>query len=503
VARSILTGGRSLREHTARGTIVNAGFLVALTTLGLLKGFVVAAFLSRADYGIWGILVVGLGTLQWLKGSAISDKYIQQDDADQELAFQRAFTFELLLACGFIALLLVAVPLLALVYGRSELIAPGLAATFLLVPAAALQTPLWVFYRRMEFVRQRSLQAVDPVTAFVVTVALAIAGAGYWSLVIGAIAGAAAGAAVALRALPYKIALRYDRGALRDYVSFSWPLFVSGLAGLVVAQSSLLVGNAVLGLGAVGVIALASSITGYADQLDAIVTTTLYPAICAVRDRTELLFESFVKSNRLAMMWGMPFGVGLALFAPDLVRFGLGHKWQPAVRLIQIFGLIAASHQVGFNWTAFYRARGETRPIAVVNVIVMAVFVATVIPLTIADGLDGFGIAMAITAAGSLVARTHYLVQLFPGFGILRHALRAALPTVPAAAAVLGMRLLESGSRSRGIALAELAVYVIVTVLATIRFERSLLREVAAYVRPRPRPEVGAAASAPTASRRS
>jgi len=55
------------------------------------------------------------------------------------------------------------------------------------------------------------------------------------------------------------------------------------------------------------------------DRLDAIITQTLYPAVCAVADRTELLFETFVKSNRLALMWAMPFGLGLALFAPDLV----------------------------------------------------------------------------------------------------------------------------------------------------------------------------------------
>ena len=41
----------------------------------------------------------------------------------------------------------------------------------------------------------------------------------------------------------------------------------------------------------------------------------MYPAICAVQDRLELLRESFVKSNRLALMWAMPFGVGIALFA--------------------------------------------------------------------------------------------------------------------------------------------------------------------------------------------
>ena len=485
VARQIETGRRSLRQHAAHGTIVNAGFLIALTTLGLLKGFVVAKFLSRGDYGIWGILVVGLGTLGWLKGSAISDKYIQQDEADQELAFQRAFTLELMLIGGFVALVLILVPLLALVYNQPRVIAPGLAVAFLLLPAIALQSPLWIFYRRMEFVRQRSLQAIDPVTSFVVTIALAAAGLGYWSLVIGAIVGASAAALVSLRALPYRLAIRYDRGALREYFSFSWPIFLSGLAGVVVAQGSLLVGNAVLGLGAVGVITLASAITGYVDQADDIITTTLYPAICAVRDRTDLLFESFVKSNRLTLMWGVPFGLSLTLFAPDLVRFGLGHKWAPAVRLIQIFGLIGASHHVGFNWSAFYRARGDTRPIAIVGAFVTVLFMACVVPLTVADGLDGFGIAMAISAAGALAARTYYLTRLFPGFAMLRHAVRAIAPSVPAAAAVLVLRLVESGPRTVAMALSEVAVYIVVTVLATIAMERPLLQEVIGYLRPR------------------
>jgi len=303
--------------------------------------------------------------------------------------------------------------------------------------------------------------------------------------VIGVIAGAIAGAIVALRAVPYRLALRLDREALRAYATFSWPLLIAGAGGLIIAQSSLLVGNAVLGLGAIGVISLASSITGYTDQLDGLITSTIYPALCAVKERTDLLFESFVKSNRLALMWGVPFGVALALFAPDLVRFGLGHKWTPAVGLIQVFGLVAASHQIGFNWTAFYRARDQTRPIALVSVLVTVVFVALVIPLTSSDGLDGFASAMAISTGVGLVARTYYLVRLFPGFGMGRHALRAVLPTVPAALAVLGIRALESGSRTLAIALVELAIYMVATALATWRFERTLLVEIAGYVRPR------------------
>ena len=81
----------------------------------------------------------------------------------------------------------------------------------------------------------------------------------------------------------------------------------------------MLAGEATLGLAGAGAITLAAAIIQYTDRVDQIVTQTLYPAICAVARPHRVLFESFVKSNRLALMWGVPFGVGLALFAADLV----------------------------------------------------------------------------------------------------------------------------------------------------------------------------------------
>ena len=54
-----------------------------------IRGFVVAALLTASDYGLWGVLVVLLSTLLWLKQAGVNEKYIQQQDHDQQLAFQR------------------------------------------------------------------------------------------------------------------------------------------------------------------------------------------------------------------------------------------------------------------------------------------------------------------------------------------------------------------------------------------------------------------------------
>jgi O-antigen/teichoic acid export membrane protein len=476
------SAGQTLRGRIARGTIINASFNVGLSLINLMKGLTAAAFMSTTEYGVWGLLFISISTLVWLKQIGIGDKYIQQDEPDQELAFQKAFTLEFLLTALFTVLLFAVVPLLALITGEPELLAPGL-VLILAFPAISLQVPLWVYYRRMNFLRQRSLAAVDPLTSAVITIALAVSGAGYWSLIIGVVAGSWAGGAAALLSSPYRLALRFDPTTLRSYVSFSWPLFVAAVASLSLPQGSVLLGEEVVGLAGVGAITLAVAIGQYASRVDEIVTTTLYPAICAVRDKPELLLESFVKSNRLALIWGAPFGVGVALFAPDLVEFVLGERWRPAVGVIQVFGLIAAADQFGFNWGAYFRAAAITRPIAVVSIVNMAVFFAVTVPLLFAEGLDGYAAGMAILTVISIAGRTYFLGKMFAGVAFVRHAARAIAPVVPAVATVLLMRQLESGGRALWMAIAEAVVFLAVTATATFMFERPLIREVVSYLR--------------------
>lgn len=471
-----------LRAHTARGTIFNAGYQIFLSGLALAQRLIAAAFLTAGEFGLWAVILTVLINLGWIKELGVMDKYLQQSEPDQELAFQRAFTVELYSSLGLFALVAAVLPLWALAYGHGEIVPAGLAMA-LTFPLAALQAPTWIPYRRLQYRRQRALLSVAALVGFVVTVAAAIAGAGYWCFVAGALAGNIIGGAVCVATSPYPLRLRFDRAVAREYASFSWPLAASGLSSLVLVQGSLLIVHATAGLAGIGAIGLVFGIVSFAERVDTVVGQTLYPAICAVVGRVDLTREIFLKSNRVALLWAIPFSVGLALFAGDLITFFLGEKWRAAETLLVVISLSVGLGQVAFNWMMFFRAANQTRPIFVVMLTRMAVFLVVLAIACSALGLEGYGIASASVALLQVVMRSVYMRRLVGHFGALTHALRSIAVAVPAAAAVLLVRVAETGPRTLGWALVELTMYAAITAGTVLVLERRLIEEIVGYLR--------------------
>jgi hypothetical protein len=110
------------------------------------------------------------------------------------------------------------------------------------------------------------------------------------------------------------------------------------------------------------------------------------------------------------------------------------------------------------------------------------------LPLLFKFGLSGLAAAVAVQTAANVICRAYYLRRLFNGFHYLAHAMRAILPTVPAVAVVLLIRVVETGQRTLAMAIGELVIYVLLTIAATWVGERQLLTEAVGYVRGR-RPE--------------
>ena len=75
-----------------------------------------------------------------------------------------------------------------------------------------------------------------------------------------------------------------------------------------------------------------------------------------------------------------------------------------------MFGINAALNQIGFNWIAFFRAIGDTKPIGACErrsgcVAVLAI----AMPLLAIEGLTAFGVGMGIATLIGVAVRLWYL----------------------------------------------------------------------------------------------
>jgi O-antigen/teichoic acid export membrane protein len=474
---------RGLRAATARGGVVNAAFLSGAEGLVLLQGLLATALLGPSAIGLYGVVTTTAMTVVQLRRVGIDEAFVQQVADDEEAEFQRAFTVEL--GIGLLGSLVIAVaaPILAALYDDDRLLALTLAVAYLPV-AFALQAPQWAAFKAMDYLRLRLLQAIVPLGTVAVAVPLLLAGVGVWSLVIGPLCGNAAAVVAAWALSPYRLRLRFERAAARRYLGFSWPIFVTSLAALVVAQAQVAVFGLSDGLAAAGWITLAATLTRYADRADQILATTIYPAIVRVRDRLAVQEELFAKANRLTLMWAFPFGAGLALFAGDLVAFVLGEKWHGAVVLIGGLAVAAGLQQLGYNWFSFYRARGSSWPQAVESAVFAGSFAVLAVPGALIGGARWFVAGRVACALCVLAVRQVYLRRLLPAVRLLPLGLRAAAPVALATVPVLAVRLaLWGDERTLAQALAELALWLGGLALATTRLERGLIAELRGYLR--------------------
>jgi O-antigen/teichoic acid export membrane protein len=309
-------------------------------------------------------------------------------------------------------------------------------------------------------------------------VPLAAAGVGVWSIVIGAVAGNAASVVLALRLSPYRLGVRFERTATRRYLSFSWPILVVTAGGLVMAQGQILAFKLDGGLAAAGFLALAVGLTRYADRADQVISPTVYPVVCAVRERAATLEELFTAAVRAAAIWSLAFGALLVLFAADLVHHLLGDEWTGAIVLLQGLGAASALYSLGYTWIAFARGLGRFRQPAVEAVAAVLVFGAAAVPALILWGQTAYVLAICGSSLAVLGVRAYYVRRLLPGVDLAALVLRCAWPVAVAAAAAAALRFaLWGGGRSLTQAIAELVLFLAVYAAVVLAAERPLVAE--------------------------
>jgi len=448
VAVSALRSGESLARALA-WTAIGRWSSQALTWATTL---IVARVLSPVDYGIVGMATFVQGAVALVSEFGIGAAAITARDFDESLARQLNTVSLCLGLIGTVGLLLLAPPT-SLLFAEPRA-TPVLAALSVTLFLSALRAvPDGVLQRQQRF---GTLAMIDVCRALVqsgVTLALALYGAGYWSLVAGIILGQGASAVLTAGLIPLGVE-RVGGLVARRTLSFSIDVVGSRAAWYWYSNADFMIAGRILGPAALGAYSLAWIIANIPiDRIGNVVARVALSFFSAVQRDASALRRELLRLSEVLSVVTLPVCLGLAVVAEDLIQLGLGDKWSSAVTPLQLLCAYAPIRVLMLLFPPALMALGAQRALLWSNV-----SAAVIMPLGFlaASHWGTSGIAAAWVALYPFVAIPQYLkvsraIQL-----TLRDYIGAVGPAIVSTAVMtMAVTAIDSvlGSRSRAVIL--------------------------------------------------
>ena len=398
--------------------------------LVLVSTAILARILTPQDFGMVALALVFITYAEVVTDLGVAQALVflppdtRRNDA--------ALTLCLLTSGALVGIAMLAAPGVAAFFGEPDVTPMFRVLSLSLVLAATSQVPDALIRKDLRF---RNRLIIDLCRAFgqgIVSIALAIAGAGAWAIVAGYLAGNLIRSIAAWALVDYKPALgrfwRLDREAVKPLITYGAPAAGNALLlSLVFNIDYLIVGRA-LGQTALGFYTLAFRLPQIAIlNVFYVLSSVAFPLFSRARDDTSRLRRGYLTSVRLQTVYGVGAGVTLAVVAPLLIEVIFGAQWRPSVVPLQALSLYAAFRSLGIGAVDVYNGIGRPGLAVSLSLVRFALLVPALIVATRwgIEGISWTQAAVALVLAVMMQAVAARVLQLSP-----RAVITAVLPAL-------------------------------------------------------------------------
>ncbi len=351
----------------------------------------VARLLEPTDYGLIGMSGVFIGFVQLITEMGLANAVVfLRTLSRQQIAQLNGLALGVSLAA--MAFSVAAAPFVASFYGEPRLVLIIIVASLSFLIMGLRAIPYGLMERAMDFRYLALLEIGQTAVTGPLTLFLAWKGHGYWSLVIGVLAGHAFGTAVMVLRDPRGFAIPRV-AALGEAIRLSYHIVVARVAWYAYSNADYAVVGRRMGADPLGAYTLAFTVASApVDKITALLVRVTRPAFAAVQEHPAEVKHVFLSTSAALAFITIPASVGLAVLAPDLVPFAFGDKWTAAVLPLMLLSLATPIRSLAPLLPLILNATGDSRFAMLINLAALAVM-----PLTfLAASFVGLGAVAAV-----------------------------------------------------------------------------------------------------------
>ncbi len=302
---------------------------------------VLARLLAPEDYGLMAMVSVVLGFASIFADMGVNSAYVQRQDVTAE---QRSSLFWLNVGMSgaLTLLMLVFSPLIARFFGDDRLTPLLMLAASTFVVSALGQQVRMTAEKALDFRPVVLLEVASALIGFAAAVTAAFAGWGVYALILGGILGAVSGTVLAwlFLARGWRPLWRFRLADVHSYLGFGGALVANNIVNEINRGIDLMLGGRMLGAAALGLYSLPRQIVFQIQgMVNPIITRVGFPLIAQVQADIPRVRAIYLKTLNMTAATNAPLYVGIAFFAPEVVRIVLGDKWLVAADLLRLLAV--------------------------------------------------------------------------------------------------------------------------------------------------------------------
>ncbi len=366
---------------------------------------VLARLLGPTEFGVAAGALVLVAFLDVILDFGVGAAVVYEQEHGHSERLHTAFTINQLAAALLTAVAMLASPLLATLLQLPDRADVFRALSLVLVLRSLGQVHDALLRRGLDFRRRMAADVTRAAVRAGVSVGLAVAGYGVWSIVWGYLAAELAGTIALWLLVPFRPKLQLRRDVARELLGFGGAYSALRLVNAVWSNVDLVVVGSILGPTLLGIYSVAYRIPSLliANVL-VIFSTVAFPVYARARTAgPEALAAAATRALRLTTLFGFTTGTGLAIVSRDAVAVAFGPEWAAAAAPMAVLSIALGISAIGFASGDIFPAVGRPGLLLALNVPATALLILAAL-IGAQRGVIGVAVAqLVLLGAYSLV----------------------------------------------------------------------------------------------------
>ncbi len=416
----------TLKNKTVFGMMWSAVGKVGTLSINFISNLILARLLMPEDFGSIAMLTIFLAVSNIFIQGGLGASLIQKKKAN-EIDYSTVFYWNLVVAIIFYFILFFSAPWIAKYYNL-ELLKPLLRVQSIVIVIQSFAImQVTQLQKQMNFraLSIRNITAAASGTA--VSIPLAFAGYGAWSLVASALTAAVVNVLLLWRMSTWRPTLQFSFNSLKELFSFGGLILLSSLTETLYTNLQQLIIGKRFSARDLGQFSQAKKleeipVTG----LSSIVNDVTFPAFATLQDDKTLLLNGVRKSTKALAYLNFPMMILLIIIAKPLIILLYGMKWTPSVPYFQILCISGLIFTINTLNTTVIKSLGKGKIYFILQITKRLIGIMLIF-LGISYGIYGLLIAVASAAYIDFIINTLANKKLI-NYGFF-YQIRDLLPT--------------------------------------------------------------------------